>query len=266
MTLNEIIKIYRSEGKITFTKQEALERSGLSRSAFYKSISRLQKKSRLIQPVQGFFVIVKPEDVHAGGPPPAYFIDQLMKYRNRTYYVGILSAAAFHGASHQAPQVFQVIVDSSMRDIKKGRADIKFIKNGKIKNVITEEKKTPAGYIRTSTIEANAVDIVFYKKYAGGLDNVVNVLIELASSGKISEEKLFTAAVEMHNKATVQRLGYLLDKCEFSSLTGKLAKWVKENNLSRIPLSAGNSRKNANHNKKWHVLENREIEADVSHK
>ncbi len=264
MRLNELINVYRSEGKITFTKRDALERSGLSTSAFHKSISRLQRKGRLIQPAQGFFVIIKPEDIHAGGPPPAYFIDQLMKYLKRTYYVGILSAAAFHGASHQAPQVFQVIVNSSIRDIEKGRAAIKFIKSGKIKKVLTEEKKTPAGYIRMSTIEATAVDIVFYKEYAGGLDNAANVLIELASSGKISEERLFTASIQMHDKATVQRLGYLLDKFGFSKLTGNLAKWVKENNLSRIPLSAGNSRKKANHNKKWHVLENREIEADVT--
>ena len=32
-----------------------------------------------------------------------------MKYLNKTYYVGLYSAAMFHGAAHQQPQEFYII-------------------------------------------------------------------------------------------------------------------------------------------------------------
>jgi hypothetical protein len=43
----------------------------------------------------------------AGGPPASWFIDDLMRFLGQPYYVGLLSAAAIHGAAHQQPMVFQ---------------------------------------------------------------------------------------------------------------------------------------------------------------
>jgi len=47
------------------------------------------------------YVLVPLEYLHAGAPPPSWFIDDLMKAMERPYYVGLLSAAGIHGASHQ---------------------------------------------------------------------------------------------------------------------------------------------------------------------
>ena len=68
-------------------------------------------------------MIVPLEYLHAGGPPPSLFIDDLMKAMERPYYVGLLSAAALHGASHQQPQEFQVFSDRPIRPIQVGRSD-----------------------------------------------------------------------------------------------------------------------------------------------
>jgi predicted transcriptional regulator of viral defense system len=40
--------------------------------------------------------------------------------------VALLSAAELHGAAHQAPQVFQVMVDRHVRDRGVGRARLRF--------------------------------------------------------------------------------------------------------------------------------------------
>ena len=70
----------------------------------------------------GFYVIVSPEYGFKGVVPPTEYIDQLMKYLGREYYVGLLNAAAFQGAAYQQPQIFSVIVntDNLRGKVKKG--------------------------------------------------------------------------------------------------------------------------------------------------
>ena len=55
-------------------------------------------KRRLVVPRRGFFVIVPLEYRQSAAPPPDWYIDALMKSCGRQYYVGLLSAAALHGA------------------------------------------------------------------------------------------------------------------------------------------------------------------------
>ncbi len=50
-----------------------------------------------------------------------------MKYLKMDYRISLLRAAAFHGATHQAAMVFQVIVPKQMRDFEIGRHRLEFI-------------------------------------------------------------------------------------------------------------------------------------------
>lgn len=54
-------------------------------------------------------MILRPEDRPLGAPDPSRWIDPLMKHLGLDYRISLLRAAAFHGASHQAAMVFQVI-------------------------------------------------------------------------------------------------------------------------------------------------------------
>lgn len=60
--------------------------------------------------------MIPPEYRSWGVIPADWFIDDLMRHRGRRYYVALLSAAVYHGASHQAPQVFQVMADGRVLD------------------------------------------------------------------------------------------------------------------------------------------------------
>lgn len=58
-----------------------------------------------------------PADYRSWGVLPGeLFIDGMMRALGREYYVSLLTAAAMHGAAHQAPQVFQVMVDRHVAD------------------------------------------------------------------------------------------------------------------------------------------------------
>ena len=264
MRLSDLVNTYLSRGKSTFTKQEALEDSGLSQSAFYKGSSRLQKKGRLLQPSRGFFVVVRPEEERQGGPPPHEYIDQLMKYLAKPYYVGVLSAASIHGAAHHRPMEFQVVSDSSISDIEKGSTPIKFIENKRIDVVPIYEEKVRTGYIDIATPEATAVDAVYYRKHAAGIHNVANVLIELGKEDKLDPPELLEAAKNMHDRATIQRLGYLLDKFGFLELSGPLGRWLGDQDLSRTPLVPGGDRSGVPRDQKWEILVNTEVVPDVA--
>ena len=50
-----------------------------------------------------------------------------MKYLMLDYRVALLRAAAFHGSSHQAAMVFQVIVPKQMRRFEIGRRRLELI-------------------------------------------------------------------------------------------------------------------------------------------
>jgi predicted transcriptional regulator of viral defense system len=102
---------YQAAGRYVLAREQALETLGVSDDALKKSVQRLVAKRRLAIPRRGFFVIVPIEYRHAGAPPPSWFIDELMKFCGRRYYVGLLSAAALYGAAHQQPQEFQVVTD-----------------------------------------------------------------------------------------------------------------------------------------------------------
>jgi hypothetical protein len=115
--LDELLSL----GRACFSREEALEALGLNSAAFIAAASRLIRKHRLVSPRRGFYLILRPEDRVAGAPDPVRWIDPLMKYLSLDYRISLLRAAAFHGASHQAAMVFQVIVPKQLRAFDIGR-------------------------------------------------------------------------------------------------------------------------------------------------
>jgi len=100
-------------GKYIFTKEDVLAQ-GLSQTegSLRTALSRLVKKGMIVSPWQNFYVAVPTEYRLKGEVPPSFYIDRLMKYLGRDYYVSLLSAAALNGAGHQRAMAFQVTVDA----------------------------------------------------------------------------------------------------------------------------------------------------------
>jgi len=122
---------------------------------------------------------VPPEYRAAGCPPADWFIDDLMAYLGPPYYVGLLTAAALHGAAHQAPQEFQVVTDHPLPMIEIGRVRIRFVKKAHLRASPTLRVNTQTGQMRVSTPAATAFDLVRYPEHGSFLSNVVTVLHDL---------------------------------------------------------------------------------------
>ena len=64
---------------------------------------------------------------------------------------GCLTAADYHGASHQKPATFHVVVGKPFRNIKCKRVKIKFFVKKGIDFSLVEQRNTQTGYINISS-------------------------------------------------------------------------------------------------------------------
>jgi predicted transcriptional regulator of viral defense system len=199
----------QAQGRITFTRNEAIEALGVTEAAFLKAAGRLQQRRFLLNPRQGFYVVVPPQFHSWGAPPPSWYIDALMQ--GRLYYVGLLKAAELHGATHHAVMEFQVVTDRQSRKIRAGRSLITFHRRKGIESLRQGigEQKTATGTMKVSSPELTALDLLRYVHVAGGVDVVATVLSELG--GSLNAAKLDVMAAHF-DRAHVQRLGYLLER------------------------------------------------------
>src|ERR1017187_10832405 len=90
-----------ARGEVIFSSQEAEQSLGIGHGAFLDAAERLQKRKKLVRLRSGIYVVVPPQFLSWGAPPPSWYIDSLMRHEGCPYYVGLLRAAELHGASHQ---------------------------------------------------------------------------------------------------------------------------------------------------------------------
>jgi predicted transcriptional regulator of viral defense system len=179
-------------------------------SSVRRALARLVSAGKIRSVRKGFYAITLPEYGIGGTAPPIDYIDQLMKCLDKNYYVALLTAASYQGASHQTPQSFQIISDCILHENRKGNVRIEPIYKKKIipKYLTAVNSRTAA--VKVSKPELTAMDLMIYTKRAGGINHVVTVLGELAESldfGRVDTD--FFDGVPV---SAIQRLGYILDE------------------------------------------------------
>lgn len=207
-----------STGRTVFTAEEAEQALGVGHGAFLDAAERLQRRKALLNPRQGFYVVVPPQYASWGAPPPAWYIDALMRREGQAYYVGLLKAAELHGATHQAVMEFQVITAKRLPRIRAGRSLIVFYFRKDMKAVTAgiEDRKTDTGTMKMSSAALTALDLLRYPQASGGIDNIATVLSDLRQEIDPEQLAALSAVVE---RPVVQRLGYLLDHFDHDVLT-----------------------------------------------
>ena len=188
------------------------------------------------------------------------FVPELMAHVGEPCYVGLLSAARYHGAAHQAPMVFQVIVPKSRRGIECGGVRVEFIARRDMKGTPVTERNTETGVLRVATPEATAIELVGYPEHCGYFDNVATVLAELAESlnGGALEAEARRAPL-----AWVQRLGYLLSLVEADDTADYLAPVLADRNAFTVALAPWKETRGAPRDARWRVAVNIAVEPDV---
>ena len=229
-TLSSYMTELLSEGRIVFSREEAQKALGIGRGAFLDAAQRQQRQNRLVRPRHGFYTIVPPEYISWGAPPPNYYIDSMMRHENCRYYVGLLNAAAFHGASHQAVMQFQVLADKRLPRIRIGRTAIVFYHRKNMDKVSSGivQRRTPSGSMKISSAELTILDLLHYRRGGGGFDNIVTVISDLGEQVDPSKLVGLSSAFEL---SVLQRLGYLLDWLGFDKTAEPLHASISGNSV-----------------------------------
>lgn len=234
-----------------------------SDEALALALNRVVKKGRIRSVHKGYYVIVPPEYSSQGAPPPPLFVDGLMKHLRRGYYVGLLNAAAYHGAGHQQPQEFTVVTGLPPLRVKKSKSmKIQFVARKAMPSVGIEPRKTDTGYFNISSPELTAFDLVQFEDRIGGLNRVSQVLSELIETIDAVRLQELLNGYEIA-PAYVQRLGYILEKLEEESPFIKVLKeYLEKTNkpLQRVPLKPKGKRAGYAVNSRWKILENVKID------
>lgn len=181
-----------------------------------------------------------------------------MSHLGEPSYAALLRAAELHGAAHQRPQAFQVMLRANRRAIECGAVRVQFIARKDAEQTAVVEKNTPRGVLRVASPEATALELVGYADQCGGLEHVASVIDELAES--LDASKLLLAA--QHSPiAWAQRLGYLLERTAHADLAEVLAPLVKARAHSAL-LARSAPGTGAARSSRWKLAANVELEVD----
>src|SRR3972149_11648358 len=180
MNLQLYIKDIRKEGRRCFTIEDIVGQFHVSHSHARVSLHRLLKTGDVISPAKGLYVIVPPEHQPHGSIPAEELVPLIMQYLGANYYVALLTAGLFHGATHQKPARFQIISDKRIkRSLAFGDVERDFIYKKTVSELPTQHFTVSTGYLKTATPELVAIDLLNYPNHAGGLNHIATVLSEL---------------------------------------------------------------------------------------
>lgn len=228
------------------------------------ALKLLVDKELIISIHKGYCLIILPQFRLKGIPPPFLFLDAFMKELDRPYYLALLNAAACHGASHQQPLEFFVVIDFPvLRPMQKKGLKINYISKKEIPELLLDIRKTKAGYLKISNPALSATDLIQHAKRFGGVNRGTSVLAELAES--IQPDTFDNNMLQHVSVSASQRLGYLLDKVfDNQSLTKALYNALQKNQatLFRIPLKTSAPVKGFAADHRWKVILNNAIELD----
>ena len=219
--LAEWVSEIASSGRIAFTRDEAVSKLNIDSRLFSQTLKNLQQQNLLVSPKRGFYVIVPPEYKIWGAPPPYSYIDELMKFKDCPYYVGLLDAAYLHGATHQGVLWYQLVVGKRISNFHAGRSavSVHFCKNFKEVSAGVEIRHSVEGKFLISSPELTVFDLIRYSHGGAGFDNIATVLTDLGDS--LNAVKLANIS-SLFGKTVTQRLGYILDFIGYESLTAEL--------------------------------------------
>ena len=265
MTLQKWIKDRAIHGFPTFSIEDVRE-TGMysSEQILQNELYRLCSNKTIASVYRGFYVIIPVQYVLRGSVPATYYIDQLMAYLSKPYYVCMLSAAELLGAAHQRPQQFSVMTTFPKRRVISTRnVIIDWFYREELPEDSLITKNTETGTIRISNPLLTAADLVQYQQHVGGLSRVATILEELAEQIDIKSQ--FASLASFVKKVTWQRLGYILEHVvEENELADELYDQIRNlpGSLMYMPLSTSAENNTSERNCRWKININVQIEQD----
>ena len=265
MTLQKWIKDRAIHGYPTFSIEDVRESGMYSSEQIMKNeLNRLCSNKTIANVYRGFYVIIPIHYVLRGSVPATYYIDQLMTYLSKPYYVCMLSAAELLGVAHQRPQQFSVMTTYPRRQLVTTRnVTTDWFYRDKLPEEALIIKNTETGTIRISNSLFTAADLVQNQQHVGGLSRVATILEELTE--QIDIDNQLPALIPFVKTVTWQRLGYILENViDDKETANKLYEQLRASSAGMVykPLSTSVKDNSSVRDSRWKININVEIETD----
>ena len=250
-----------AHGISSVTTDEVAALLGIPKNQVPQRLAAPQKRKEIVLLVNGLWAPVPPEYKAWGAPPAIDIIDPLMRRLNIAYYVGWLSAAVYLGASHHAPQVFQVAVSYGRRARTVGRSRFQFYKRDHIDLAVTIKIESKSGFVPVSNRETTLLDIADGIGFIGGIDNAANLIIELCEASPPDIKELALLAAH-YPASAVRRLGFLMEHFTNVSALEPL-KAISDSKNTSVSLLDPHTGSIGTVDKYWNLKINREVSPDI---
>ena len=252
-----------AEGVTWITTEDIATRLGIRPDQVPDSLERSRAAGRMRSITKGAWLVVSPEYLSWGAPPPEYYVDAWMRHLGHAYYVGLLTAAARHGLTHHAPQVFHVVTTARRRDRTIGRSRIAFVYAKHCRARRTVRSTVPTGRLVLSSLAVTLLDLVSYPDRSGGPSNVASIAASVLEDERLDVHALASSAAT-YRAPVVQRLGHLVETA--AAHIGRtidlvpLARLVERRTV--VPLDT-RSAATGDIDTRWQVRVNVEVEIDT---
>jgi predicted transcriptional regulator of viral defense system len=273
MRFGDYIKQALSRGKYAITLDEIVSDLGVSHNAALCGIHKLKEKGEIIRPARKLYVIVPPEYQRQGSLPAEDLAPILMEYLGISYYACGLTSAYYYGASHQKPQVFQIMAGKRLREMTFGKIKITFTYKHNLNDLYANYTKkkyinnrvVKTGYLKVASPELTTLDLLTYQSLSGGLNPTATVLNDLCES--IQASRLLQLVQESPVRAWWQRLGYILEYVCTSeentqTILAQLKQYAKTQNLTWNALNSSLPTAKCERDNFWKIVKNTTIEVD----
>ena len=241
-------------GRVAFSMDDFMKKSGLSSVAAKNQLLRLRGKVVRVLPRHPFFLIVGPEHRTMGAPPAIWWLQDYFNWLGHPYYLALLSAASLFGSNPQALQVTQVMTDRPYRAIKLGRIQVTFFVKRGIERTPTQQLTQASAPLCISTPEATAFDLIRYATSIGGIERAAETIVPLLPV--LRARKLKRVLKAENEPAIAQRLGFVIEAGGAKRMAQVIYDWLPAK-LALVPLSPlKGERKNIPVVERWQILNN----------
>jgi predicted transcriptional regulator of viral defense system len=180
-----------------------------SRNYAWTAINRLEEKKWLERIKRGIYLFIPAEYGYEERFPPMnpLLVGSILV---EPYYYSYATSNAHHGFTTQIRPTVYIATTKAKREFKWRDNRFKFVTLSKNKFFGYHEADAQGMKVNVASPEKSIVDSVDKVKYAGGIEEVTNVIYS-ALKREINCKKLVDYATKMNSYSLVQRLGFLLD-------------------------------------------------------
>ena len=257
----DVVSWLLSRGICAVTTEELAVMLCIPEDHVRQRMAPIIKRNEIITPARGLWVPVPYEYRLWGAPEAIYYIDHMMSYLETDYYIGWLSAADILGASHHAPQVFQVATSRAVENRDIGRSRLQFFERSNVGALPVFQHKTQTGFVNVSTRAATMLSVAHDISLASGSDNAANIIIELSETEDDIISDIASCA-SLFPITALRRLGWILESFTDINNLEQLSEISRKSEVKLSKLSMYNSYSNKI-NSRWSLDINERIEPDI---